>query len=274
VIEWLALSTVPKGPMLLCVPFAGAGPSAYRDWPDELPGIEVRAAYLPGRERRFREQPSREIAALTADPQPLVELVEGRRYALFGHSFGALVAFELCRTARRHGLPAPEALLVAGCRAPDLPARQLTYDLPDDAFVRSLDDLGGTPPAVRANRELMELLLPTLRADFAAAQTYRFRAEPPLTTPITAFCGRDDPGVPVEDMTGWARHSHGEFDLLTLPGDHFFIAEHRTRIATAARAALFAPRPERRIETATSAPQHRAAGDRAGSAFPNSAREN
>src|SRR5581483_3596406 len=195
VIEWLTLSkaAAPSAPMLLCVPFAGAGPSAYRDWPDELPGVEVRAAYLPGRERRFREQAPRDIAALTADPQPLAELVEGHRYALFGHSFGALVAFELCRTARRHGLAAPEALLVSGCRAPDLPARQRTYELPDDAFVRSLDDLGGTPPAVRANRELMELLLPTLRADFAAAQTYRFSTEPPLTTPITAFCGQDDP---------------------------------------------------------------------------------
>lgn len=243
-IEWLALSkvAVPSAPLLLCVPFAGAGPSAYREWPAELPGVEVRAAYLPGRERRFREQASRDIAELTADPRPLAALVEGRPYAFFGHSFGALVAFELCRTARRHGLAAPEALLVSGCRAPDLPARQITFDLPDDAFARSLDDLGGTPPAVRANRELMELLLPTLRADFAAAQTYRFRTEPPLNTPITAFCGQDDPGVPVEDMTGWTRHSHADFNLLTLPGDHFFIAEHRAQLAATARDALLGDR--------------------------------
>lgn len=221
---------MPKAaPALLCVPFAGAGPSAFRLWPDALPGVDVVAAYLPGRERRFAEPPERDIGALTRDARAAVPWIEDRRYAIFGHSFGALVAFELARSLRRAGLPPPLALFVSGCRAPELPPVRLTHDLPDDEFVRALDELGGTPREVLATPELLELLLPLLRADFAAAQTYECAPDEPLDCAIDSFCGDADTGVSVAESVQWERHTRRAFRLHVVPGDHFFInADLRT----------------------------------------------
>jgi len=121
-------------------------------------------------------------------------------------------------------------LFVSGCRAPDLPPRRITHDLPDDGFVAALHELSGTPAEVLASGELLSELLPLLRNDFKLAQTYRWQPADPLVCPIHAFCGADDPGVSAAETRDWARHTAGGFTFTSVPGDHFFVARQRPAV--------------------------------------------
>jgi medium-chain acyl-[acyl-carrier-protein] hydrolase len=148
---------------------------------------------------------------------------------LFGHSMGALTAFELARELRRLGGPMPIRLIVSGRAAPHLPARRKPlYLLPDREFRTELKALGGTPAAVLDNDELMAAFLPTLRADFAAHETYEYAEEPPLDCPILAVAGAADTVASPDDVRAWERHTMAAFDARVLPGDHFFIQTERT----------------------------------------------
>jgi len=145
-------------------------------------------------------------------------------FAFFGHSMGARIAFELSLSLRRNGLPQPERLFVSGSQAPHLPNRKrLVHDLPPADFKRHLAQLGGTPQELLDNVELMDLLLPTLRADFALWETYRYVSEPPLACPISAYGGTADPHVTHEELLAWGTQTSAAFDLQMLPGDHFFV---------------------------------------------------
>jgi medium-chain acyl-[acyl-carrier-protein] hydrolase len=141
---------------------------------------------------------------------------------------GALAAFELARELRRRGRPMPVRLVVSGRAAPHLPSRRRPiHRLPDREFRGELKALGGTPAAVFENDELMEVLLPTLRADFTAHETYRYRDEPPLDCPILAVTGAEDAVAPPADVEKWRRHTRAAFDVRVLPGGHFFIQTQR-----------------------------------------------
>src|SRR5262249_38862246 len=135
-----------------------------------------------------------------------------RPFALFGHSMGALVAFELTHLLRASLGVQPAALLVSGCRGPQVPPREVpTYNLPDDAFVEALRVLNGTPAAVLESREALEFLTPILRADFEAVQTYRYEARPRLSVPIAAFGGTTDAHVLECDVDAWRDMTRGRF---------------------------------------------------------------
>jgi medium-chain acyl-[acyl-carrier-protein] hydrolase len=226
---------------LVCFPFAGAGATAYREWPDQLPDdVEVIAVQLPGREDRVREQPFTTseplVRALGQVLRPYLDLP----LALFGHSGGALLAFEVARLLEaRSG--APVALIASGHRAPDLPARtDPLRDQPDDAFVAAIAALDGTDAAVLADENLRRVVLPALRADVTLMETYAYRPGASLTGPITAFGGDRDPLVPAEDLQQWHTHTTGDFRVRLFPGNHFFLTESRAAVLAGIADALTA----------------------------------
>lgn len=212
---------------LWCLPHAGVGASVYRPWIGCVSGVAVAGVALPGREGRLRERAFTEIGALAdAAAAGLAEKVD-RPYALFGHSMGALLAFELARRFRDAGLGEPVHLFVSGRRAPHLPSRRpaLTH-LPDEAFVEAIARrYGGVPREVREHPDLLALLLPTLRADFRAVESYAVTAAPPLTCPVTALGGTRDEETTAEELEGWSEHTTGGFRVRRFEGGHFFVQE-------------------------------------------------
>jgi medium-chain acyl-[acyl-carrier-protein] hydrolase len=147
-----------------------------------------------------------------------------RPFALFGHSLGAVLAFELARYLSSAGGPSPSHLIVSGHAAPQIPdERPPIYDLPDGGFIEKLREFGGTPEEVLGHRELMELLLPMLRADFQASETYVYRPGRKLACPVTALGGLRDNYVSRADLEAWAEQTSGEFSVGLFPGDHFYL---------------------------------------------------
>jgi medium-chain acyl-[acyl-carrier-protein] hydrolase len=173
----------------------------------------------------MRESPFRHIT-------PLVEgVAEGlspflkEPYALFGHSLGAIVSFELAMKLQREGGRLPAHLFVSGRRAPIIPRQDpITYNLPAEEFVEELRRLNGTPREVLEHSELMQLMLPVLKADFEISQTYKYGGGQALSCPITVFGGIQDQEVPREDLEAWRDHTTVSFKLHMLPGDHFFLS--------------------------------------------------
>lgn len=180
---------------LFCFPFAGGGASAYRGWARELPAaVKVCPVQYPGRETRITEPLQTALAVLMRMAAGALEPLLDEPYALFGHSMGALAAFELTREIARRGLRPPEQLVVSAYRAPTLPHwSALLYDLPHDEFVERLRKLEGTPQAALESPELMQMMLPVLRAECQVCDQYRLRDETPLAVPLAAFGGRNDP---------------------------------------------------------------------------------
>lgn len=212
---------------LFCFPYAGGGASFYRPWIACLaPDVHVHPVQLPGRETRMREDSHDRLEPLVAALADALRPHLDRPFALFGHSMGALIAFELTRELVRRQAPAPVRLLVSGFRAPQLPRGAVTrHDLPEPALVAELGRLGGTPPEVLAHPELMELMLPLLRADFAVVETYAHREAPPLECPISAFGGVDDEDAGEAQMDAWRAQTRGAFALHMFPGGHFFLKD-------------------------------------------------
>jgi medium-chain acyl-[acyl-carrier-protein] hydrolase len=197
----------------------------FRHWADSLPDfVEVSSVQLPGRESRFREAPFTRLEPLTEALALALGPSLEPPFAFFGHSMGALLAFELTRRLRRDGWPEPARLFLSGCAAPQIRTRARPINaLPDAVFCKKLRGLNGTPAAILDHDELMELLLPTLRADFALCETYKFVPGLPLTCPISAWGGLGDDTVGYQELQAWREQTLGAFRLRMLPGDHFFL---------------------------------------------------
>lgn len=217
---------------LFALPFAGGGASLFRLWPDDLPGdVELCAIQLPGRETRFREPGFVRMGDLIPSLARAIEPLLDRPFVVFGHSMGALIALELNRELRRRGTRQPDALIVAGHAAPQLPRRgAVLHSLSDADFRAELRRLNGTPAAVLDNDELLDVFMPTLRSDFALSETYECADEPPLNVPIVVIGGAHDPRASREELDAWKEHTRGPFRVEMFDGDHFFITTHRQEL--------------------------------------------
>ncbi|MEU7003415.1 alpha/beta fold hydrolase [Nonomuraea sp. NPDC046570] len=214
--------------LLFCLPYAGAGAGAFRGWAAAAdPRIEVLPVVLPGREGRYNEAVPVDVGELT----DAIAARADRPYAIYGHSMGGRLGFEVVRELRRRGGRLPRRLVLGGCRPPDTlePLGELAKVTDEDLLAR-LTELGGLPAEVLAEPELVELVLPTLRADFAWLDAYVYAPEPPIEVPITAFAAEDDPAVPYDLMRGWSRHTAAGFGMRTETGGHFFLHQARDRI--------------------------------------------
>jgi surfactin synthase thioesterase subunit/phosphopantetheinyl transferase len=188
------------------------------------PAVELRAVQLPGREGRLRERPFDCMGPLVDALAGVIRPHLDRPFAFFGHSMGALVAFELARRLGRDGLAGPSHLIVSGRRPPQAPQTAPTlHDLPPEEFKDALRRLGGTPREVLEHADLMQVLTPMLRADFAVVETYRFEQGPALECPVTVLGGLEDIGAPPDALPGWGEHTRGPFRVRMLPGGHFFL---------------------------------------------------
>jgi surfactin synthase thioesterase subunit len=225
---------------LFCFPYAGGGASVFRAWSRVLsPEIDVCAVQLPGRETRLGESPYDRMHPLISMLVPCLSQYFGPPFAFFGHSMGALVAFELARELSRRRLATPVHLFVSACGAPHLQSSYADlYRLPNSRFVRALRLLNGTPPAVLEHPELLQLVLPVLRADFAVCGTYEYREDSALGCAITAYGGIDDPDVSRSALDLWRNHTTGRFETLMFPGDHFFLRTSQTALLAAVRRSL------------------------------------
>jgi medium-chain acyl-[acyl-carrier-protein] hydrolase len=172
------------------------------------------------------ERPFTQLSPLIeALAQALVPFLD-KPFAFFGHSLGALVSFELARRVRRQYGVHPLRLFVSAGRAPQIPHRgPRIHTLPDKEFLMELRRLNGTPSELLGHEELMEIMLPVLRADFALYETYLYSTEPPLNCPITAFGGLQDHRVSDSDLEAWSAQTSVSFSKRMFPGDHFFLKQ-------------------------------------------------
>lgn len=217
---------------LLCLPHAGGSASEFRDWrlPERL-GAEVWAVQLPGRENRLSECPFRRINPLVARLADELAPVMTGPFVLFGHSMGALLAFELTRSLRRAGRALPSHIFLSAHRAPHLPSRQEpASQLPDDEFVARLERMADGARSPMREPELMQMLGPTMRADFELCERYRYRYELPLPVPLTCFAGSADSEVDPDEVFAWETHTSRSARTRLYPGGHLFVRDHLAEI--------------------------------------------
>lgn len=246
--SWLGRSADPDAELLLlCLPHAGGGGTFFRSWQQELaPGIDVRPIQLPGRESRLREPAYHRMEDLLGPLTDGVAPYLDRPYAVFGHSMGACIGFELVRRLTACGLPPPVRLLVSARRAPHLAPRRNHYlGLDDEEFLRAVLSLGGTPGEVVEQRDLLRLFLPTMRADFELNDTYQPLAGPRLDCPISAFVGDCDAEANPAEVAAWAQVTTGLCSARVFRGGHFYLKEQQPEVLGAITEAL---RPARNLQ--------------------------
>jgi surfactin synthase thioesterase subunit len=216
---------------LFCFPYAGGTALVYRQWSDYVsPAIHVVSIELPGRGTRLKEPSFTNLPSLIdVLSDALIPLLD-TPFGFFGHSMGALIAFELARRLRHQHTCEPQFLFVSGRRAPQFPDdAHVTYDMPRDDFIAELHRRKGTPREILEHEELMQLMMPTIRADFQLIQTYEYLPSAPLRCPITAFGGLQDE-VTRDLLLPWEEQTSSSFALHMLPGDHFFVRSSQTQL--------------------------------------------
>lgn len=217
-------------------PSAGTGASAYRNWSNVLPShVEFIPVQLPGRENRLRDTAYDQVAPLVATLAEVLWPYLTPPFAFFGHSMGALIAFELTRHLRREFGISPAHLFISGHRAPHLhnPFPAL-HKLPDPNFVQELQNrYGGIPEVILKDPELLQTFLPVLRADLKLVESYAYLDDRPLDCPLSVFGGLQDTVVSQHEIAAWRRQTFGKFTVRMFPGDHFFVQKSQAQLVGA-----------------------------------------
>lgn len=223
---------------LFCFPHAGAGSAPYRTWlPEVSDRCEVVIVTLPGRDRRGREALLTRMSDFLQDAVPALLPMLDLPFAFFGHSMGAVLAFETARELRRRGAAQPYRLFLSG-RAPETSGSPI-HTLPDSEFLRVLGErYNGIPAELAADPEMLRAFLPILRSDLTLLETHEVREHPPLDCPITALGGRQDSQAGAAQLQGWARQTTGSLDVLIFSGGHFFLFDQRSAVLACLRPRL------------------------------------
>lgn len=219
-------------------PYAGASASVYERWKNLLPpSIQLVNVELPGRGRRFGEPLLTSVEEMVENVQHiLLPHLDGSPYALFGHSLGSIIAFEMSRRLCSKGYPPPVHLFVSGRAAPHAIENENMHLLANEQFLAKIQVLGGTPPQFFENEQLLSLFLPILKSDYMASETYRFNEEQGrLSCDITVFSGLQDGDY---DPMEWSKHTSGSCEAFSFEGGHFFIHEHAEQMAEAIHSRL------------------------------------
>jgi len=225
---------------LLCFPYAGGSAAIFRRWADISADLEFIGAQYRGRDARMRDYPYRSIREFVEEGLADIENFCDKPYAIFGHSMGAMVAFGLAKKLADNVAHKPVHLFLSGLASP---RRRVSgkriYDLPHNDFLCELRNLGGTPPEILENPDILEILLPVIRADFEAAYYWHIDEYCDLMIPTTIFGGMDDRGIPVEELVDWASYTSESVEVNLHPGGHFFIRDEFPAIIESIRCRLF-----------------------------------
>lgn len=232
-----SLGRAPRGSgrdiSLLCLPYAGGASRSYDSWLSLLPRtIDAQTIRVPGREIRMDEPLPVDLRALAADLVSEIEDVIPPVWAVFGHSMGALLAFELVREVRRRHGTEPSCLIVSGMRSPEKTASMRKYEHLDDAeLIEELRRMGGTDAAVFDDPDLWELLGPIMRSDLVMCDHYVFKDDEPLSCPVVAIGSDGDDELDQRLLDGWGEHTSGSFETRMFPGNHFYFLDDPDALA-------------------------------------------
>ncbi|MFF4371354.1 thioesterase II family protein [Streptomyces sp. NPDC001594] len=219
-------------PVLVVLPHAGGNASYYFPLSRDLAAhAEVLTIQYPGRQERLAEPSPDTIAGLADGVERALEPWRERPLVLFGHSMGAVLAYELTR--RLEAGAGPRGLILSGRRSPLVPRRDDLHTLDDEALLAHVQALSGTDAGLLADPELRALILPALRSDYHAVGTYRHEPGPPLRTPVSVLCGESDPRTSVAEAMGWRELTEGAFTFRGFPGGHFYLAAEHGAVTAA-----------------------------------------
>ncbi|MGW5611627.1 thioesterase II family protein [Streptomyces sp. NPDC003753] len=227
---------------LVCFPHAGGAAGFYFPLSKALSStVETLAVQYPGRQDRRAEPGVGDVGELTDGiVEALVPLLDSRPLALFGHSMGAVLAYEVARHLEHETGSPPAVLFASGRRAPSRRRVENMHLREDQALVEELRELGGTAPELLDDLDVMRLLLPAIRRDYQAIETYRHRAGRELSCPITVLTGDQDRRTTIDEASDWKHHTTGGCTLEVFPGGHFFLSEHMPDVVRLVTARLLA----------------------------------
>jgi len=217
---------------LICIPYAGGSASIYIPWINYLPhNVELVIIQPPGRSSRISETPLDNMSKLINEMGLVLPKILNKPYILFGHSLGSKIAFEIIRKSTSLHIPHPMFFIASGSAGPQKKNnRDITYNLNDDEFISKLEEMDGTPKDVINNKELMSIVLPTLKADFKISETYQFTGNKYFNIPLSVLGGEYDVDINLDDLKLWQYFFNSTSEITIFSGGHFFINSHKEEV--------------------------------------------